>query len=109
MELIKAENIGKDYAVGEVTIKALDGVSFEIEPYSSQKNKYPDKISEGQKHPVSLSRALVTNLKLVSAEEQTASLDHTTAYMLLQLMKRMRDESKHSSLPCCAERVLWTR
>ena len=28
MELIKAENISKDYTVGEVTIRALDGVSF---------------------------------------------------------------------------------
>ena len=34
MELIKAENIGKDYTVGEVTIRALDGVSFGIEPAS---------------------------------------------------------------------------
>lgn len=48
--LIKAGNIGKDYAVGEVNIKTLAGVSFEIKPDSSQKNKYPDKVSEGQKH-----------------------------------------------------------
>ncbi|MBP1735299.1 MAG: ABC-type lipoprotein release transporter, ATP-binding protein (ATPase), partial [Deltaproteobacteria bacterium] len=34
MELIKAENISKDYTAGEVTIRALDGVSFEIEPAS---------------------------------------------------------------------------
>lgn len=30
MELLRAENIAKDYIVGEVTVRALRGVSFEI-------------------------------------------------------------------------------
>ena len=35
MELIAAENISKDYQVGEVSVRALKGVSFEIEPAPS--------------------------------------------------------------------------
>jgi putative ABC transport system ATP-binding protein len=193
MKLIKAENISKDYQVGEVTIKALDGVSFEIEPASfvsfvgpsgsgkttllnligcldkptggkltvadtdiigldrkqsasfrgehigfifqdfnlipvltvyenieypllmvqtvplkerekrvtalleevgmmEQKDKYPDQISGGQKQRVAVARALVTNPKLVLADEPTANLDHKTAFMVISLMKKMRDE-----------------
>ncbi len=195
MNLIVAENISKDYQVGEVSVRALKGVSFEIKPASfvsfvgpsgsgkttllnligcldkptegnlqvagtdvlhldrkesasfrgtnigfifqdfnlipvltvfenieypllmvqktpggerkkrvhglleavgmiEQKDKYPDQISGGQKQRVAVARALVTNPKLVLADEPTANLDHATAFTVIELMKKMKDEMK---------------
>jgi putative ABC transport system ATP-binding protein len=193
MELILAQKISKDYQVGEITVRALRGVSFAIEPASfvsfigpsgsgkttllnligcldkptegtlqvadtdvvhldrnqsaefrgnylgfifqdfnlipvltvfenieypllmvqkvpggerkkrvstlleavgmiDQKDKYPDQISGGQKQRVAVARALVTNPQLVLADEPTANLDHATAYTVIELMKKMKDE-----------------
>jgi putative ABC transport system ATP-binding protein len=193
MGLIGAENISKNYLVGEITVRALKGVSFEIEPASfvsfvgpsgngkttllnligcldkptggnlrvagtdvlhldrnqsasfrgdnigfifqdfnlipvltvfenieypllmvqkipggerkkrvlklleavgmiEQKDKYPDQISGGQKQRVAVARALVTNPKLVLADEPTANLDHATAFTVINLMKKMKEE-----------------
>ena len=59
---------------------------------SDQTNKYPDQLSGGQKQRVAVARALVTHAKLILADEPTANLDHDTAYRIIDLMKKMRDD-----------------
>ncbi|OGS27985.1 MAG: ABC transporter [Elusimicrobia bacterium RIFOXYB2_FULL_48_7] len=58
----------------------------------SQKDKYPAQLSGGQKQRVAVARALVTDPKLVLADEPTANLDHDTAYKVIALMHNMKKE-----------------
>jgi len=68
-------------------MELLDAVGM-----ADQAAKRPDQLSGGQKQRVAVARALATRAKLVLADEPTANLDHDTAYRILELMKKMRDE-----------------
>ena len=71
--------------------KRVNGL-LEAVGMGDQGDKYPSQISGGQKQRVAVARALVTNAKLVLADEPTANLDGETASRIINLMKKMRDE-----------------
>ena len=68
-------------------MKLLDAVGM-----AAQAHKRPDQLSGGQKQRVAVARALVSEPKLVLADEPTANLDHETAHKVIALMKQMRDD-----------------
>ena len=59
---------------------------------AEQAHKRPSQISGGQKQRVAVARALATKAQLVLADEPTANLDPDTAYRIIELMKKMRDD-----------------
>ncbi|MCK4558225.1 MAG: ABC transporter ATP-binding protein [Calditrichia bacterium] len=84
--LIMVQNIPEKERRDRV-LKYLDAVGM-----TDQKDKYPSQISGGQKQRAAVARALVSDPKLVLADEPTANLDHKSAFMVIELMRQMQRE-----------------
>jgi putative ABC transport system ATP-binding protein len=83
--LVSVQNLPAPERVQRVN-KILEAVGM-----TDQANKFPGQISGGQKQRVAVARALVTEPKLVLADEPTANLDSKSAHNVIELMKEMRD------------------
>lgn len=55
---------------------------------------YPITLSGGEAQRISIARALITNPKVIYADEPTSSLDDETAYDILSLLKKINEEFK---------------
>lgn len=62
------------------------------------RNKFPFQVSGGQKQRCACARALVTNPKIILADEPTGALDSKSARMLLETFVKMNEELRASIL-----------
>jgi putative ABC transport system ATP-binding protein len=55
-------------------------------------NRFPWQLSVGQRQRVAVARALINNPVVVFADEPTASLDHTTGHLVVDVLARYREK-----------------
>lgn len=93
--LTSYENIALALTIQRVPHKEIDKRVHEMARKLSIEDvlkKYPYQISGGQKQRVASSRAMVTNPKLVLADEPTGALDSKAARMLLENFEYLNKE-----------------
>ncbi len=89
------ENIALALSIQKRSAKQIDGAVKEVAQQlgiTDVLKKYPYQMSGGQKQRVASARAIVTNPKLVLADEPTGALDSKSAKMLLERFNYLNNE-----------------
>jgi cell division transport system ATP-binding protein len=91
------ENVEVALAVSRVNRKEWDdrvNHVLKLVGLDDRKTLFPSQLSGGEIQRASLARALVTNPKLIIADEPTGNLDWDTADSLLELFEKINEEGK---------------
>ena len=95
------ENIALALSIQNVSAKEIDmrirKIAKELD-ISNILDKYPYQMSGGQKQRVASTRAIITNPKLILADEPTGALDSKSAKMLLEKFNYLNEEVKATIL-----------
>lgn len=89
------ENIALAVTITKVNPKEIDKRIKEVANLLNIQdilNKYPYQMSGGQKQRVASARAIITNPKLILADEPTGALDSKSAKMLLESFKNLNEQ-----------------
>ncbi len=89
------ENIALALTIQKVSPKEIDRRVIEIARNLGIEeilNKYPYQVSGGQKQRISSSRAIITNPKLILADEPTGALDSKSSRQLLESFENLNEK-----------------
>ena len=99
--LTAKQNVLMSLALGSSTPAEMDRRALEMLAavgLADHADKFPDQLSGGQKQRVAIARSLVTQPRLILADEPTASLDKQSGRDVVDLMGRLAREQSCSVL-----------
>ena len=95
------ENIALALTINKTNKNEIDGkvnsVAKEL-GIEEIRTKYPYEVSGGQKQRTACARALITNPKLILADEPTGALDSRSAQMLIEMISSLNKDFKATIL-----------
>ena len=112
-KVLEVKSIEKYYGNKSNLTKAIDNISFNVEKgeFVERVNaiaeklgikeilkKYPYQVSGGQKQRIASARAIITNPKLVLADEPTGALDSKSSRQLLENFEFLNQKLKATIL-----------
>lgn len=95
------ENIAMALSIKDIPVNDIDKKIMEVANYldiSDVLNKYPYQMSGGQKQRVVSARAIITNPKLILADEPTGALDSKSSKMLLERFNYLNQQKQATIL-----------
>ena len=95
------ENIALPLTIRELPPKEVDNRTMEIAArlgIEDTLSKFPYEVSGGQKQRCAVARAVVTNPKLIVADEPTGALDSKSARLLMELLNELNKSLKATIL-----------
>jgi peptide/nickel transport system ATP-binding protein len=88
-EPLEIHSIGNKKERNNLVLQALRQVN--LEPVEEIVSKYPHMLSGGQRQRVAIARAIITNPKVVIADEPVSMLDVSVRIGILELMKELQE------------------